>query len=32
MTIPDKPLKIRTDGSHAWVCELGSIDILSFLR
>jgi len=26
-----RPLKIRTDGGHAWVRELGSIDIFSFL-
>jgi len=26
-----RPLKIRTDGSHAWVRKLGSICIFSFL-
>ena len=26
----DRPLKIRTDGSHARVCELGSIGVFGF--
>ena len=25
-----RPLKIRTDGSHARVCELGSISVFGF--